>query len=303
MSLVLNIKEASVTYLQGTPFVSRALDDINLSIEHGETVGLIGSTGSGKSTLLQAINRLVSLSSGEIIYPEGYDQKKLFQNIGLVFQQPEDQLFERTVFEDVAFGPIQLGISGAELKLRVERALKVLGLDLAQYGHCNPLELSGGEKRRVAIAGILSMEPEFLILDEPTAGLDQNGRDLLLEAIATLHSSSNITILVVSHDLDMLAFLCKRLVVLHKGKIVIDGPSLDVLSDSELLASAGLRPPDTIDIQNKLAQCGIDTGKIVLSPNKLGASIVKVLKKNRKETKSKKIEINRNSRQVRILHK
>ena len=259
MATVLNIKNASVTYLAGTPFVAKALDEINLSINHGEIVGLIGSTGSGKSTLLQAISRLVDLSSGEILYPEGYDQKRLFRNIGLVFQQPEDQLFERTVFEDVAFGPIQLGYTGEELDRRVKKALSVLGLELSKYGHCNPLELSGGEKRRVAIAGILSMEPEFLVLDEPTAGLDQNGRDLLLEAIKSLHTELNITILVVSHDLDMLALLCDRLVVLHKGTIALDGPSLQVLSDSDLLSSAGLRPPDTIEIQNRLTQSGIDT--------------------------------------------
>jgi energy-coupling factor transport system ATP-binding protein len=281
MTAVLTIKSASVTYLVGTPFVAKALDDISLSIDHGEIVGLIGSTGSGKSTLLQAISALVDLSSGEVLYPEGYDKKKLFKNIGLVFQQPEDQLFERTVFEDVAFGPIQLGFSGEELNGRVKRALEVLGLSLEQYGQCNPLELSGGEKRRVAIAGILSMEPDFLILDEPTAGLDQNGRDLLLEAIKSLHSKLNITILVVSHDLDMLALLSGRLVVLHKGKIVADGPSLEVLSDSALLTAAGLRPPDTIDIQNRLARYGIDTGAALLNPNVLAETIVKALKKKK----------------------
>lgn len=282
---VLKVNKASVTYLQGTPFMTKALNGIDFSVEHGEIIGMIGSTGSGKSTLLQAINGLVELSDGDISYPEGYDKKRLFKNIGLVFQQPEDQLFERTVFEDVAFGPIQLDVSGEQLENQVSKALEALGLSVEKYGECNPLELSGGEKRRVAIAGILSMEPEFLILDEPTAGLDQNGRDLLLNAIKNLQSSRNITILVVSHDLDMLAVLCDRIVVLSKGEIVKDAPSLDVLSDSKMLNDAGLRPPDIIVIQNQMAGFGVDTGSVILNPATLARKLVKALKKSKKKQK------------------
>ena len=278
----LAIKNGCVVYLEGTPFMTKALDDVTLSIAPGEIVGLIGSTGSGKSTLVQALNGLVPLSSGEIEYPEGYDSSKLFESIGLVFQQPEDQLFERTVEEDVGFGPAQLGLDEQEIRARVERALDALGLKSSEYVHRNPLELSGGEKRRVAIAGILSMEPDMLILDEPTAGLDHRGRNLLLKAIENLHKKRNLSLIIISHDMDLLAALAHRIAVLHKGKVVCDGPPKELFADKTAMRKTGLRPPVPVDILCRLQEKGISVEPSLLSADKAASAIIKAVKKSSK---------------------
>ena len=278
MKGALTIKEASVIYLAGTPFVAKALDKVSLTISPGEIVGLIGSTGSGKSTLVQAMNGLVPLSEGEVEYPEGYSADKLFESIGLVFQQPEDQLFERTVEEDVGFGPAQLGCSEKEIKARVARALDALGLESSEYVHRNPLELSGGEKRRVAIAGILSMEPDMLILDEPTAGLDHRGRNLLLQAIENLHKKRGLSLVVISHDMDLLAALAHRIAVLHRGKIVNAAPPEELFANDDILGQTGLRPPVAVDILCRLKKEGVKVEPALLSPEKAAAAIVKAMK-------------------------
>ena len=258
MKGLLEIKKASVVYLEGTPFVTRALSSVSLEIRPGEILGLIGSTGSGKSTLVQAMNGLVPLTEGEVVYPEDYEADRLFERIGLVFQQPEDQLFERTVGEDVGFGPSQLGLGDDEIRRRVERALEAVGLAAPDYVGRNPLELSGGEKRRVAIAGILSMEPDLLVLDEPTAGLDRAGRDKLLRSIRRLHGERNLTLLMISHDMELLSELAERLVILHKGRLVCDGSPREVFSNRKALEEAGLRPPAPVELLHRLADAGVE---------------------------------------------
>ena len=281
----LKVKGASVVYLAGTPFVTKALDDVSIEIEPGEIVGMIGSTGSGKSTLVQAMAALIPLDEGKIEYPEGYDEKRLFERIGLVFQQPEDQLFERSVGEDVAFGPRQLGLDETEVLERVGRALKAMGLSPGDYSERNPLELSGGEKRRVAIAGILSMEPDLLILDEPTAALDQAGRDLLLGAIANLHKSMGLSLLIVSHDMGLLAALADRIVVLHKGRKVASKAPEELFFDSETLDSTGLRPPVTVELLSKLKDLGVPVETRLMSPEETAKSLVAALLPSKRKGK------------------
>jgi len=257
MKGALRLERGSVVYLAGTPFVAKALDEVSLSVEPGEIVGLVGSTGSGKSTLVQALCGLVPLDGGTVVYPEGYDASCLYRSIGLVFQQPEDQLFERTVAEDVGFGPTQLGLAPTDVARRVAGALTALGLEPGRYGPRNPFELSGGEKRRVAIAGILAMEPDLLILDEPTAGLDQVGRDLLLEAIRRLHETRGLSLVVISHDMELLAEVAHRLVVLHRGKVVADGPPARVFGDERAMGATGLQPPVPVDVVHRLRRAGV----------------------------------------------
>ncbi len=257
------IHQLSYTYNEGTAYEKKALHDINLKIEQGEFIGLIGHTGSGKSTLIQHLNGLLKPTSGSIyfhgedIYDRDYSLKKLRSKVGLVFQYPEQQLFESTVIEDVKFGPKNMGLAPLDVDLHAFEALKQVGIpeDLLD---CSPWELSGGQKRRVAIAGVLAMRPEVLILDEPTAGLDPRGRDEILNLLDRLHRERNITILLVSHSMEDVAEYVKRLIVMHEGSVRHDGTPEEVFSHYRELEKIGLSAPQITYVMEGLANRGID---------------------------------------------
>ena len=240
--------DLNFVYGGGTAFEQHALFDVNLEIEDGEFVGLIGHTGSGKSTLIQHLNGLIKASAGELyyngenIYSQGYDMKQLRSKVGLVFQYPEHQLFEVDVLTDVCFGPKNQGLSREEAEARAKKALEQVGLDPSYYKQ-SPFELSGGQKRRVAIAGVLAMEPEVLILDEPTAGLDPRGRDEILDQIDRLHRERHMTIILVSHSMEDVARYADRLIVMNHGQKVFDGAPKEVFRHYRELETMGLAAP------------------------------------------------------------
>jgi energy-coupling factor transport system ATP-binding protein len=254
------IRATGVTqdYLKGSPLYVRALEEVDFALRSGELVGLVGSTGSGKSTLIQVLAGLVEPTEGAVVYREGVDSKALYKSVGVVFQQPEDQLFEHTVFDDVAYGPRQMGLSEEEVGEVVPWALDLLGLPTQAILQRSPFELSGGEKRRVAIAGILSMKPELLILDEPTAGLDAEARRLLLDRLQLLHASGESTILMVSHNMELLSSLATRMVLLSGGRIVADAPPRVVFSQGHDVGDGGLRPPYPVQVVRGLKARGWD---------------------------------------------
>lgn len=255
--------DLNFVYGAGTAFQQQALKNVNFEIQDGEFVGLIGHTGSGKSTLIQHLNGLERATSGEIfyngenIYSDGYDMKKLRSKVGLVFQYPEHQLFEVDVLTDVCFGPKNLGLSEEEAKERARQALALVGLDESYYQQ-SPFELSGGQKRRVAIAGVLAMEPEVLILDEPTAGLDPRGRDEILDQIDRLHRERGMTIILVSHSMEDVARYADRLLVMNHGEKVFDGPPKEVFRHYKELEAIGLAAPQITYLVHDLRARGID---------------------------------------------
>lgn len=260
MSILLN--EVEYVYGKGTVFEKVALYDVSLKIEDGEFIGLIGHTGSGKSTLIQHMNGLLVPTDGGVYYngedinDKGYSKKKLRGKVSIVFQYPEQQLFEKTVLDDVKFGPGNLGLEPLEVDMRAFRALKQVGItdDLLDV---SPLELSGGQKRRVAIAGVLAMEPEVLILDEPTAGLDPAGRDSLLDLIKRLHKERGITVIVVSHSMEDMGKYAERLVVMNGGTIFLDGTPELIFSHYRELEKIGLSAPQVTYVMEGLAKRGI----------------------------------------------
>ena len=255
--------DLNFVYGGGTAFEQHALFDVNLEIEDGEFVGLIGHTGSGKSTLIQHLNGLIRASAGELyyngenIYSQGYDMKQLRSKVGLVFQYPEHQLFEVDVLTDVCFGPKNQGLSREEAEARAEKALEQVGLDPSYYKQ-SPFELSGGQKRRVAIAGVLTMEPEVLILDEPTAGLDPRGRDEILDQIDRLHRERHMTIILVSHSMEDVARYADRLIVMNHGQKVFDGAPKEVFRHYRELETMGLAAPQITYLVHDLKARGID---------------------------------------------
>lgn len=246
----MSIKINHLTYVYGeeSVFEKKALDDINLEINDGEFIGLIGHTGSGKSTLIQHLNALLKPTSGEVllngenIYADKSKLKSIRQRVGLVFQYPEHQLFEMTVYKDVAYGPGNLGLPEEEIDKRVRGAFETVGLGEEIYDK-SPFELSGGQKRRAAIAGVLAMEPEVLILDEPTAGLDPKGRDEILDAIRIMHEKRKITVILVSHSMEDVAKLVDRIVVLSEGKVALTGTPKEVFEQVDKLEDIGLAAP------------------------------------------------------------
>ena len=247
-------------YEQGTNMEVAALKDINLVIPDGQFIGLIGHTGSGKSTLVQHLNGLIEATSGSVyfngedIYDKDYDRKKLRSKVGLVFQYPEHQIFETDVFKDVCFGPKNLGLDRKETELRAYKALKMVGLP-DEYFYKSPFDLSGGQKRRVAIAGVLAMEPDVLILDEPTAGLDPKGRDEILELIKGLQETG-MTIILVSHSMEDVANYVDRIIVMNKGSVMLDGVPKDVFAHYKELEEVGLAAPAVTYIMQQLKQNG-----------------------------------------------
>nr|WP_330377268.1 energy-coupling factor transporter ATPase [Cellulosilyticum ruminicola] len=243
--MAIKIEHLTHIYNEGMPFEKKALDDINIDVAKGEFIGIIGHTGSGKSTLIQMFNGLLKPTSGNVIingrdiHGNGVNKKEVRQQVGLVFQYPEYQLFEMTVYEDVAFGPKNLGLSEEEIKARVEYGCKAVGLDESYYAK-SPFELSGGQKRRVAIAGVLAMNPNILILDEPTAGLDPKGRNELFVQLKKMHEELGLTIVLISHSMEDVARYVDRLLVLYKGKKAYEGTPREVFAHGIELEKIGL---------------------------------------------------------------
>lgn len=261
---VLEVKNLSHIYSQGTPFEKVAIDNINLKIEKGEFIGLVGHTGSGKSTFIQHLNGLLKPSSGEV-YVQGksisgarMNLVEVRQKVGLVFQYPEHQLFEETVEKDIAFGPMNLGLTNDEIEVRVKDAMRSVGLSYEEYKDSSPFELSGGQKRRVAIAGVLAMEPEILILDEPTAGLDPMGSREILDEIVNIYKEREITIVLVSHNMEDVAKYTSRMVVMSAGRVVMDGSPRELFSKEEELKSYGLAVPQIRSLLNQLKDKGLN---------------------------------------------
>lgn len=260
------IDKVSHIYGEDTAMPVKALNNISLVIPDGQFIGLIGHTGSGKSTFVQHLNGLMKATSGNIYFngedidTEGYDKKLLRSKVGLVFQYPEHQLFETDVFSDVCFGPKNLGLSKKEVELRAYEALKLVGLE-DEYFYQSPFDLSGGQKRRVAIAGVLAMKPEVLVLDEPTAGLDPKGRDEILDQISKLKKETGITVILVSHSMDDVAKYVDRIVVMNKGSILFDDIPKEVFKHYEELEQIGLAAPQITYIMKDLRDHGYDVGK------------------------------------------
>ena len=287
--MAIEIKNLNHIYGQDTIFEQYALKNVNLSIQDGEFIGLIGHTGSGKSTLTQHLNGLLKASSGDIlyngesIYKEGYSMKTLRSKVGLVFQYPEHQLFEVDVFTDVCFGPKNLGLTQEEIETRAKEALELVGLDAGFYQQ-SPFELSGGQKRRVAIAGVLAMKPDVLILDEPTAGLDPKGRDDILGLIAELHKKQGMTIILVSHSMEDVAKYVSRLVVMNQGEKVYDGTPKEVFRHYKELESMGLAAPQITYVVQTLRQKGIPISEDVTTVEEARDEILKLWKKGKAKT-------------------
>ncbi len=282
MSIILN--HVNYIYDEDTAMASAALIDVSLKIPDGQFVGLIGHTGSGKSTLIQHMNGLVKPSSGQVFFDEqdineqGYDKKKLRANVGLVFQYPEHQLFETDCFKDVCFGPKNLGLDQKEVELRAYEALKQVGFD-DEYFYQSPFDLSGGQKRRVAIAGVLAMKPRVLILDEPTAGLDPKGREDILNLIADLHKSMGITIILVSHSMEDVADYVERIIVMNKGRVAFDAEPREVFSHYKELEEIGLAAPQVTYCMQELKAAGFPVNTDITTLEEAKIEILKALGK------------------------
>lgn len=287
MSIIVN--HLQYIYNPDTSFSKTALDDVSFKIDNGEYIGLVGHTGSGKSTLVQHLNGLIKPTGGGVYYDgediwgDGYNRRELCGKVGLVFQYPEHQLFEEDVFSDVCFGPKNLGLSKSEYELRAYDALKAVGIKDESF-YVSPFDLSGGEKRRVAIAGILAMKPEVLVLDEPTAGLDPSGKEDILNLIDYLHESLGITIILVSHSMDDLAEHVERMIVINEGKVAIDGDTRSVFANNrEYLESIGLGVPSVSVIASDLRKMGWPIRSDVLTVQEAKEEILRCLKSSIRE--------------------
>lgn len=280
----IEIRHLNHIYGQDTVFEQYAIKDVSLTVHDGEFIGLIGHTGSGKSTLTQHLNGLLKASSGEIlyngenIYSEGYSMKTLRSKVGLVFQYPEHQLFEVDVFTDVCFGPKNLGLEKEEVEKRAAEALKMVGLDETFYKQ-SPFELSGGQKRRVAIAGVLAMKPEVLILDEPTAGLDPKGRDDILGLVERLHKEQGMTVILVSHSMEDVARYVDRLIVMNHGEKAFDGTPREVFRHYKELEAIGLAAPQITYVVHALKEHGIPVDEDITTVEEARDAILALWKK------------------------
>lgn len=282
----IKLEHLNYVYSQGTAYEKHALKDICLEIPHGEFVGIIGHTGSGKSTLIQHLNGLVKATSGGLyyegrnIYEEGYPMRELRNQVGLVFQYPEHQLFEVDVMTDVCFGPKNQGLSPEECKARALEALKLVGLK-EKYYKASPFELSGGQKRRVAIAGVLAMRPKVLVLDEPTAGLDPKGRDDILDQIAYLHKQSDLTVILVSHSMEDIARYADRIIVMNKGQVQYNGKPVEVFAHYKELEKIGLAAPQVTYIMHDLKEQGLDVKTNITTIEEAAEEIMHALEKRK----------------------
>lgn len=275
------ISNLSFIYSKKTPYEKKALDDITLTIEEGSFVGLIGATGSGKSTFIQHLNGLLKIQdkkkSSIVVFGKSATDKKNLKNlrfeVGMVFQYPEYQLFEDTVAKDVAFGPKNMKLPKEEIEERVKRALEVVGLDYATFAERSPFDLSGGEKRRVAIAGVIAMQPKILVLDEPVAGLDPAGREEILTLIKKLQREVSPTVIMVSHNMDDIAVLADRIIALKDGKVVADGSPKEVFSNRKLIEDIGLDVPCATRLCDEFISRGIDLPKDIISMDELADAL------------------------------
>ena len=283
MSLI-EINNLTHIYSEGLPFEKKAIDDISLKIEENEFIGLIGHTGSGKSTFIQHLNGLLKPSSGEIVIDgtrvdkSGANLTDLRKKVGLVFQYPEYQLFEETIERDIAFGPGNLDITEEEVQRRVKSSMESVGLDYETYKDKSPFELSGGLKRRVAIAGVLAMEPKVLILDEPTAGLDPRGRDEILSEIKEIHEKRKITVILVSHSMEDVAKIANRIIVFDKGSVFLDSNPREIFRNEDKLLSVGLGIPQITSLMRTLKKKGLDINEDAITVEEAKESLIKYLR-------------------------
>ncbi|WP_055071658.1 energy-coupling factor transporter ATPase [Clostridium massiliamazoniense] len=285
----MSIKVENLThvYMPKSPFEKVALDNINFEIEDGDFVALIGHTGSGKSTLIQHLNGLLKATSGNIIVDNmDLSDKKtklsdIRKKVGLVFQYPEYQLFEETIEKDIEYGPRNLGLEQEEITIRVKRAMEMVGLDYEKYKDLSPFELSGGQKRRVAIAGVIAMEPKVLILDEPTAGLDPHGRDEILAQIKKLHEQYKMTVILVSHSMEDVAKIANRVIVMNKGKIALDGTVAEVFKEIDTLENIGLAVPQVTYLIKALRDKGFNISDDIFTIEDAKNALVKILKSDK----------------------
>ena len=280
MSII--VDKVNYVYSAGTAYEIKALDDINLKIEDGEFIGIIGHTGSGKSTLIQHLNGLIKATSGAIyfhgqdIYEKDFDLRELRNRVGLVFQYPEHQLFETTIFDDVCFGPMNQGLDKNEAGLRAFEALRQVGIPEELF-YQSPFDLSGGQKRRVAIAGVLAMKPEVLILDEPTAGLDPGGRDEILDLITRMHRERGMTVILVSHSMEDVAKYVKRIIVMNQGRVMFDDVPKEVFKNYKELETIGLAAPQVTYLMQELKDRGLNVATDVTTIAEARETIVQAL--------------------------
>lgn len=286
MSII--IKNLSHVYMPKTPFESLALDDITLELEEGKFYALIGHTGSGKSTLIQHLNGLLKPTSGHI-WVDGADitdkktvMSEIRKKVGLVFQYPEYQLFEETIEKDIAFGPTNLGLNEEEILKRVKRAMEMVGLDYEEYKDLSPFEISGGQKRRVAIAGVVAMEPSVLILDEPIAGLDPRGRDAILNQIKKLHEEYGQTVVLVTHSMEDVAEIAEEVIVMSNAKVIMKGTPREVFTKIDMLEEVGLGAPEITYLMRELKRKGIPVREDIFTVKEAKEEIMAYLKKEGK---------------------
>lgn len=282
----IEIKELTHIYSEGLPHESTALEDVTFSVEDGQLVGVIGHTGSGKSTLMQHLNGLLKPKSGSIVIgdtditADGVVMRDIRRKIGLVFQYPEYQLFEETVAKDVAFGPANLGLSAEETDLRVQEAVELVGLDYHAIKNVSPFDLSGGQKRRVAIAGVIAMKPEVLILDEPTAGLNPKAHEDILDMVRTIHENEKNIIFLVSHNMNDIARMSDKVLVMDHGRLVMDGSPQEVFSRGEELKAMGLDIPDSMEMISRLNAAGMKIDETCLTMDEAADRIAEVLRRS-----------------------
>ena len=284
----IQVEHLTHTYMTDSPFAATALEDVSLTIEDGELIGLLGHTGSGKTTLVQHLNGLLKPTSGRVVVDglditeKGVSLLEVRRRVGLVFQYPEYQLFEETVARDVAFGPRNLGLSEQEVDQRVRFALREVGLAYDEIAQRSPFELSGGQMRRVAIAGVLAMRPGTLILDEPTAGLDPAGRRSILGMIRELHAAGGLTVVMVSHNMDDISSLATRLVVMSRGRMVLTGTPREVFQHRELLSSIGLGIPQAAELTQQMIAEGYPLPADLYTPEEVAEALLKLPRKEEK---------------------
>ena len=282
----IKIENLTHIYMAKTPFEKVALSNVNVNIDDGEFVALIGHTGSGKSTLIQHMNGLLKPNQGKIIVDgvditaSGVKLTDIRKKVGLVFQYAEYQLFEETIEKDIMFGPKNLGLTDEEALERTKRAMEMVGLDYETYKNKSPFDLSGGQKRRVAIAGVVAMEPKVLILDEPTAGLDPKGRDEILGELYKLHKSYNMTIILVSHSMEDVAKVADRILVMDKGKCVLDGTPKEIFKEVETLENVGLAVPQVTYLMRELKKRGFELPDDVFTLEQAKKELLRILAKN-----------------------
>lgn len=280
----IEVRNLTHTYSEGTALKTVAINNVSFRVDEGEFVGIIGHTGSGKSTLVQHLNGLLKPSSGQVLIDgedlngEHVDRRALRRRIGLVFQYPEYQLFDETVAKDIAFGPRNQGLTPDQIDERVHYAMDCVRLDYEKYAERSPFELSGGQMRRVAIAGVLAMRPSILILDEPTAGLDPRGRDKILTMLEDLHAREKVTMIMVSHSMDDMARLATRLIVMSEGKVVADGTPREIFARPEMMASIHLGVPDAARLCAALRARGYDLPADLYKPEELRDHLFRIWK-------------------------